>query len=77
MARSRIAVHFDLAEGQMPENIALSPRGTAYVTFAATRQVASVTPTGAVRIPATAYVLNAAYTTTKGPNLILATLPRH
>jgi hypothetical protein len=51
--RSRIAVHFDLAKGQMPENIALSPRGTAYVTFAAARQVAAVTPGGTVHILAT------------------------
>ena len=51
--RSRIAVHFDLAKGQMPENVALSPRGTAYVTFAAARQVAAVTPAGTVRVLAT------------------------
>ncbi|MEU7587353.1 hypothetical protein AB0A95_13740 [Micromonospora sp. NPDC049230] len=50
---SRIAVHFDLANGQMPENIALAPDGTAYVTFAAARQVAAVTPSGATRILAT------------------------
>jgi hypothetical protein len=50
---SRIAVHFDLAKGQMPENIALSPQGTAYVTFAAARQVASVSPTGAMHVLAT------------------------
>ncbi len=43
---SRIAVHFDLAKGQMPENIALAPDGTAYVTFAAARQVALVTKRG-------------------------------
>ncbi|MFG1840482.1 hypothetical protein ACGFH8_18925 [Micromonospora sp. NPDC049175] len=50
---SRIAVHFDLANGQMPENIAMGPDGTAYVTFAAARQVAAVTPSGATRILAT------------------------
>lgn len=50
---SRIAVHFDLAKGQMPENIALGPDGTAYVTFAAARQVAAVTPSGGTRILAT------------------------
>lgn len=50
---SRIAVHFDLAKGEMPENIALAPDGTAYVTFAAARQVAMVTPAGARRVLAT------------------------
>ncbi|MFF0151739.1 hypothetical protein [Micromonospora sp. NPDC005203] len=50
---SRIAVHFDLANGQMPENIALGPDGTAYVTFAAARQVAAVSLSGATRILAT------------------------
>ncbi len=51
--QSRIAVHFDLSKGQMPENVALSPRGTAYVTFAAARQVAAVMPAGTVQILAT------------------------
>ncbi|WP_189110353.1 SMP-30/gluconolactonase/LRE family protein [Streptomyces camponoticapitis] len=50
---ARIAAHFDLAQGRMPENIALSPGGTAYVTFAAARQIARVTPGGATRILAT------------------------
>ena len=45
-----IAVHFDPAKGQTPENIALGPDGTAYVTFSAARQVAAVSPGGAVRI---------------------------
>ena len=52
-AQSRIAVHFDLASGQMPENIVLSHQGTAYVTFAAARQVASVTRAGTTRVLAT------------------------
>jgi sugar lactone lactonase YvrE len=47
---SRIAVHFDPAKGQTPENIAVGPDGTAYVTFSAARQVAAVSPSGAVRI---------------------------
>lgn len=46
----RIAGHFDLSAGQMPENIALRPDGTAYVTFAKARQVARITPRGAVRV---------------------------
>ncbi len=50
---SRIAVHFDLAKGQLPENVALGADGTAYVTFAAARQVAAVTPSGGTRILAT------------------------
>ncbi|MET9889206.1 hypothetical protein ABZZ47_03150 [Streptomyces sp. NPDC006465] len=50
---ARIAAHFDLAEGQTPENIALTPRGTAYVTFAQARQIAEVSPGGATRIVAT------------------------
>ena len=50
---SRIAVHLDLASGQMPENIVLEPNGTADVTLSAARQVAAITPEGAVRVLAT------------------------
>lgn len=46
----RIAAHFDLSKGQMPENVALRPDGTAYVTFAKARQVARITPGGAIRV---------------------------
>ncbi|MER5650958.1 hypothetical protein [Streptosporangium sp. NPDC002524] len=49
----RIAAHFDLSAGQMPENIALLPDGTANVTFAAGRQVAQVSPRGKARVLAT------------------------
>lgn len=49
----RTAVHFDLAKGQTPENIALAPGGSAYVTFAESRQIAEVSPKGAIRILAT------------------------
>ena len=49
-ASFRIAAHFDSAKGQTPENIALGPDGTAYLTFSAARQVAAVSPHGAVRI---------------------------
>ncbi|MEU9834798.1 hypothetical protein AB0D67_24980 [Streptosporangium sp. NPDC048047] len=52
-ATSRIAVHFDVTKGRQPENIALAPDGTAYVTFAAARQVAAISPKGTVRILAT------------------------
>ncbi|WP_158846313.1 hypothetical protein [Saccharothrix deserti] len=50
---ARIAVHFDLAAGQMPENVALAPDGTAYVTFAAARQVAAIDRRGNTRVLAT------------------------
>ncbi|MFE6176098.1 hypothetical protein [Streptomyces sp. NPDC056464] len=48
-----VSVHFDLAKGQTPENIALAPGGDAYVTFAAGRQVAKVSRDGTTRILAT------------------------
>ncbi|MFE3107574.1 hypothetical protein ACFXKJ_25275 [Kitasatospora indigofera] len=48
-----ITAHFDLARGQTPENIALEPDGTAVVTFAAARQVATVSPQGTIRVLAT------------------------
>jgi sugar lactone lactonase YvrE len=53
VVRSRIANHFDVLAGQLPENVALAPDGTAYVTFAGARQVAAVIPGGATRILAT------------------------
>ncbi|WP_060177417.1 hypothetical protein [Streptomyces sp. IMTB 1903] len=49
----RVAAHFDLARHQTPENIALAPDGSAYVTFAAARQIARTTPRGSTRILAT------------------------
>ncbi|WP_371494621.1 hypothetical protein OG871_05655 [Kitasatospora sp. NBC_00374] len=53
LSHVRIANHFDLAAGQMPENIALLPDGTANVTFAGSRQIAQITPGGSTRILAT------------------------
>ncbi|WP_420717734.1 hypothetical protein [Streptomyces antarcticus] len=50
---AHITAHFDLARQQTPENIALAPDGSAYVTFAAARQIARITPKGATRIVAT------------------------
>ncbi|MET8451917.1 hypothetical protein [Streptomyces sp. NPDC005209] len=50
LSDARIAAHFDLAKGQTPENVALAPDGRAYVTFAKGRQIAEVSPSGAVRI---------------------------
>lgn len=52
-APPRAVVHFDYSKGQLPENVVLEPDGTAVVTFAAARQVAAVSPAGAVRILAT------------------------
>lgn len=53
LSHVRITHHFDLAAGQMPENIALLPDGTANVTFAGSRQIAQITPRGSTRILAT------------------------
>ncbi|MFF7755611.1 hypothetical protein ACFZCP_41820 [Streptomyces sp. NPDC007971] len=53
LSSARIAAHFDLAKGQTPENVALAPGGRAYVSFAKGRQIAEVSPGGAVRILAT------------------------
>ncbi|MFD8950971.1 hypothetical protein ACFV0B_19170 [Streptomyces xanthophaeus] len=50
---ARIAAHFDLTRHQMPENIALAPDGSAYVTFAAARQVARIDSRETTRILAT------------------------
>ncbi|WP_326959643.1 SMP-30/gluconolactonase/LRE family protein [Amycolatopsis sp. NBC_01286] len=52
-AASRNVVHFDLATGQQPENVALEPDGAADVTFAGGRQVARVDRAGRTRILAT------------------------
>ncbi|GAA2743393.1 hypothetical protein [Kitasatospora cinereorecta] len=45
----RILVHFDLAAGQMPENIAMEPDGSADLTLIRSRQVVRVSPSGEVR----------------------------
>ena len=50
---SHIALHFNLAAGQTPENIALDPDGNQYVTFAKARQVAEIFRSGRVRVLAT------------------------
>lgn len=49
----RISDHFDWDSGQMPENVALLPDGTADVTFAGAHQVAQISPHGATRVLAT------------------------
>ncbi|RSM71981.1 hypothetical protein DL991_34030 [Amycolatopsis sp. WAC 01375] len=53
LSGQRVAVHFDLAKGQTPENVALGPCGDVYATFAKGRQIAEISPRGAVRILAT------------------------
>ncbi|MDN3021696.1 hypothetical protein [Streptomyces sp. S.PB5] len=49
----RFVAHLDIAAGQRPENITLEPGGSAVVTFAFSRQIARISPTGEVRILAT------------------------
>ncbi|MDR6975021.1 sugar lactone lactonase YvrE [Streptomyces sp. 3330] len=49
----RVVAHFDLAEGQSPENIALEPDGSADLTFSTARRVANVTRQGRTRLLAT------------------------
>jgi hypothetical protein len=53
LSNAHIALHFGYAKGQTPENIALAPGGGEYVTFAAARQIALVSPGGAIRVLAT------------------------
>jgi sugar lactone lactonase YvrE len=51
--RVSIADHFDLATGQMPENIALEPSGAVDLTMSAARQVVRVYPDGTQQVLAT------------------------
>ncbi|WP_410606589.1 SMP-30/gluconolactonase/LRE family protein [Amycolatopsis sp. lyj-109] len=53
LCSARLVQHFDLAKGQTPESIVLAPNGTAYVAFAKARQIAEISPSGAIRILAT------------------------
>lgn len=53
VSRPRVVAHFDFAEGQTPENIALEPDGSADLTFSTARQIAHVTKGGDTRIRAT------------------------
>ncbi|GAB6902543.1 hypothetical protein [Kineosporia succinea] len=48
-----IRVHFDLAGGQMPENVVTDRNGSVAVTLAGARQVARVSSRGEVRVLAT------------------------
>lgn len=53
LCAARVVQHFDLDKGQTPESIVLAPNGTAYVAFAKARQIAEISPAGAIRILAT------------------------
>lgn len=53
VSRSSVEVHFDLAAGQMPENVVLDRHGSVDVTLAGARQVARVTADRAVHVLAT------------------------
>lgn len=53
LSHARIAEHFDLAGGQMPENIVLEPNGSVDLSLSAARQIAQVTRNGEVRVLAT------------------------
>jgi len=53
LSNAQVAVHFNYAGGQLPENVALAPGGTEDVTFAAAHQVAQITAAGAVKVLAT------------------------
>jgi hypothetical protein len=52
LSNAHIGVHFDLAKGQQPENIAAAPDGW-YVTFAGSRQIAHISSSGKTTILAT------------------------
>ncbi len=48
-----VVAHLDLAQGRQPENLTLLPDGTTAVTFAFSRQLATIDRRGTVRILAT------------------------
>jgi hypothetical protein len=50
LSDTRIALHFDLSKGQMPENVAEAPGGAFDVTFAKAAQVARISARGQVKI---------------------------
>lgn len=53
LSNARAVAHFDLSAGQLPENIALSPDGSAILSFTGSLQVALVTAAGRMRVLAT------------------------
>jgi hypothetical protein len=50
---ARVLVHFDFSAGQTPENIALGPARSIYLTLSLARQVARISSSGDVRVIAT------------------------
>src|SRR6266478_9031514 len=53
VSNPRILVHYDLAAGQQPENVALEPDGNLDVTLSTAGQVERVSPTGQRQLLAT------------------------
>jgi hypothetical protein len=53
VSQPRILVHYDLAAGQQPENVAVEPDGKLDVTLSRARMVERVTPEGRQRVLAT------------------------
>lgn len=53
LSGARIALHFDLAQGQTPENAVQAPGGVLDVTFSKARQVAEIFPNGSIKVLAT------------------------
>lgn len=53
LSNARTVAHFDLTTGQLPENIALRPDGSALLSFTGSRQIALVTTTGRTTVLAT------------------------
>src|SRR6266851_9074055 len=53
VSNPRILVHYDLAAGQQPENVALEPDGNLDVTLSRAGQVERVSPTGQRQLLAT------------------------
>jgi hypothetical protein len=53
LVHPEILAHFDLAGGQLPENIVLDENGAVDLSFAGSRQVARITSSGHTRVLAT------------------------
>ncbi|MGV9311194.1 hypothetical protein ACWDR0_03235 [Streptomyces sp. NPDC003691] len=49
-ARSRVLVRLSVDSGQQPEGIAVEPGGSVVVTFAPTRQIVRIGPSGGMRV---------------------------
>jgi hypothetical protein len=53
LSAARVAAHFDLNAGQMPENIVLEPDGGVDLSFAGARQIVRLDRRGAIHVLAT------------------------